>query len=193
MENYFKLGARLQRFVDAIAEGCTGAEAVRRVRPKQRCPKQTAYSWRKNPRVAAAIEERKAEAIEDAGVNLVRLLQELARVAYFNPKRLLGPDGNFLPLHEWPDDAAAAIAGLDIEEIWTGVGEERKLIGRVLKPRAAPKVEAARLLGQHLKAFTEKHEHTGKDGEALPAAQQTVYVIQKSEAEEIRKDLNERV
>jgi phage terminase small subunit len=53
--------------------------------------------------------------------------------------------------------------------------------------------KANEFLGKYLRIAPERHELTGKDGEQLPAAQQTVYIIQKAEAQEIRKDLDERV
>ena len=53
--------------------------------------------------------------------------------------------------------------------------------------------KANEFLGKYLRIAPERHELTGKDGEQLPAQQQTVYVIQKAEAQEIRKDLDERV
>ena len=53
--------------------------------------------------------------------------------------------------------------------------------------------KANEFLGKYLRIAPERHEVTGKDGEQLPAQQQTVYVIQKAEAQEIRKDLDERV
>lgn len=193
MENYRKLGPRLQRFAEAIVEGATGAEAVRRIRPKARRPKEQAYKWRHLPEVNAAIEELRAEAVEDAGVTLARVLKETARVAFANLRELFDAQGALLPIDEWPEDAARAVVGIDFEALFEGRGEDRHETGHIVKVKTAPKVEALRLLGQYLKAWTEKHELTGKDGLPLPSSQQTVYVIEKAEATQIRGDLDERV
>ncbi len=193
MDNYAKLGPRLQRFVDLIVEGCTGAEAVHRIRPRHRRPKQEAYEWRRQPRVRAAIAERQAEVIAESGINLVRVLKETANVAFANLQELFDADGNLLPIEKWPEGAARAVVGLDFEAVMEGRGSNRKHVGDVVKIRTAPKVEALRLLGQYLKAWTETHEVTGKDGAPMPGTTQTVYIIQKDEAKRISEDLDGKV
>lgn len=191
MEAYLKLGRRRQKFVDAIVEGKTGSDAYRAIIPKSKRPDVGASKLKAIPEIAAAIQERRAEAIEAAGVNLQRVLEELAHVAFFDPRKLLTPAGHILPTSEWPSEVAAAISGLDVEALFEGNGKDRVRVGDVVKYRAWPKVEALKLLMQHLGALTEKHELTGKDGAPLPSA--PVYIIAKEEATQIAADLDAKV
>lgn len=155
-------------FVDAMVQFGVGSKAWLVIDPKSKRPDVAASKRLARPEIRAAIEERKAEAIAAIGVTNLRTLRELVACAYFNPKALLDPaTGDLLPMHEWPDDAAAAIIGCDIEALYEGSGKDRVRIGNVLKPRAAPKVEAIKLLMQYQKMLVEKHEHAGPGGKPL--------------------------
>lgn len=51
-----------------------------------------------------------------AVVTRERLLREVARLAFADPRRLLREDGTMLQLHELDDDTAAAIASVEVDE-----------------------------------------------------------------------------
>lgn len=67
-------------------------------------------------KVQALIAERTAKTISDLQITTERILKERARLAFFNPKKLRGPDGRPLAIHELDDDTAAAIAGIEMDE-----------------------------------------------------------------------------
>ncbi len=153
MSAYAKLRRRRQKFVDAYVDTGVGAEAMRRIGFKGKAPRIAACKLLALPDIKAAVEERTEQAIAEAGVRTVRVLQEIARVAHFNPKHLRGPDGKLLKMHELPDEVAAAISS-----------EEFDAAGNLVKYRTHPKNEANRLLLQYLKVLVEQHEHAGVDG-----------------------------
>lgn len=171
LEHFLKLNRADQLFVDMMVKHGVGTKAVREINPAAKRPDLIASKRLKKPGVREAIAERTAEAIAAVGVTPLRTLQELVACAYFNPKRLQNAEGEWLPVHEWPDDVAAAVIGMDIEETHIGKGENRQLLRRVTKPRAAPKVEAIKLLMQYQKMLTEKHELSGPNGKPLAAPQ----------------------
>lgn len=55
-----------------------------------------------------------------SGLDAQRTLREVARLAYFNPKKTRREDGSLIPMHELDDDTAAAIAGEEITEAGDG-------------------------------------------------------------------------
>lgn len=69
----------------------------------------------KDPQVAAAIEARRSEIRAQYQLTTERVIQEIARVAYYNPKRLVDEEGKPKSLHELDDDTAAALAAVEIE------------------------------------------------------------------------------
>lgn len=188
---YFSLRGRQQRLIDRYIGLQNGAEAIRQEGYRGTRADQAWYRFTQKPGIKEAIEERTKVVLAEIGVNEYRTMQEVARVAYQNPKRLLDANGNLLPMKDWPDDAAATVIGFDHEELFSGQGENRTRVGIVLKPRFANKNDALKLLMQHQKLLVEKHELTGKDGQQLPTG--PTFIIERKEAEAIGADLDDKV
>lgn len=74
----------------------------------------------RNADVRSEVEAGQARLAERVGITAERVLLERARIAFFDPRKLLDRDGNPRPLHELDDDTAAAIAGLDVMQILGG-------------------------------------------------------------------------
>src|SRR3954447_7585295 len=103
-----------------------------------------------NVKVAAAIAEAQAARSRRTEVTADRVVLELARVAFGDPRRVMswGPGGVTLRSSaELADEDAALVAE---------VGETTTKEGGSLKVRMIDKLGALRLLGQHLGMFTEK-------------------------------------
>lgn len=94
----------------------------------------------------------------DTGISLERTLKEIARIAYFDPRRMFGQDGRPLPIAELDDDTAAVIAGLDVLEEWDGAGQDRVLRGYVKKWKLADKKGALDMLMKHLGGYKEDNK-----------------------------------
>ena len=113
-------------------------------------------------RVAAEIErlERQmlAEVQRDTGITLERTLKEIARIAFFDPRKLFNANGQPLEVTELDDDTAAAIAGLDVLEEWEGAGKDRVLVGYVKKYKIATKLDALEKLMRNLGGYKADHD-----------------------------------
>lgn len=107
-----------------------------------------------------------------------RVLQEYAKLAFFDPRKLFDEDGNPKKITELDDDTAAAIAGLEVnsqllkdEALIEGEGDEpeqRDVLSTVRKYKIADKKAALDSIAKHLGMFAPiKHEVTGKDGAPL--------------------------
>lgn len=121
----------------------------------------------RKPGIAAAIEAAKSERSQRTQVTIDRVVQELARLAFFDARKLLADDGTPLPLSELDEDTARAIIGVDIARIGNGeVG-----VGEVLKFKLADKKGALELLGKHLAMFTERLALSDPNGQPLQPTQ----------------------
>lgn len=85
-----------------------------------------------------------------------RVLQEYARLAFFDPRKLFEKNGKPKEISQLDDDTAAALVGLDVAEEYTGAGEDRAFVGYTKKYRLANKLGALDSLGKHLGMFTPK-------------------------------------
>jgi phage terminase small subunit len=110
-------------------------------------------------RVSQAIQEAMSIRAKRTGITQDRVLSEIARLAFFDPRKLYDESGNLIPIHKLDDDTAAAIAGMDV--VVTNDGES---VVQIKKIKQWDKNSALEKLGKHLKLFTEKVEHTGAEG-----------------------------
>lgn len=141
--------------------------------------------------VRAAVREYDAFTSAQAIERRYRTIRQIEFIATFDQRRLYGDDGELLAVTEWPDDVAAVVSSVEVEELFEGTGKERVHIGQLKKVKTWSKVEALRLLAQIQKLVVERRELTGKDGQPLPNG--PVYVIARKEAEEIGRALDEKV
>ena len=110
--------------------------------------------------IECALEKR----LEKIGVSKDRVLTEIARLAFSDNRKLYRKDGSLLMPSEWDDETAAAIAGVETFEEFSGRGEERTQIGITKKVKVWDKARCLELLGRHLKLFGEK---TGDNGSGV--------------------------
>lgn len=108
------------------------------------------------------IEQQLAQVTHETGITLERTLREIARIGYFDPRRMFGPDGRPLNITELDDDVAAAISGLDVVEQRDEVGG---VIGYVKKWKLADKKGGLDMLMRHLGGYKNDNEQG-----ALPVA-----------------------
>ena len=105
--------------------------------------------------VETATAEVTAKVAVNMGISLERTLREIARIGYFDPRRMFKADGTPLAIHQLDDDTAAAIAGLDVQEVYEGSGEDRRLVGEIKKWKLADKKGALDMLMKHLGGYSE--------------------------------------
>ena len=113
------------------------------------------------PHVQAAIEEALTERRERVEVTQDQVVAELARIAFGNPRDVMGwgPGGvDLRPSSELTPDQAAMVAE---------VSETTSQNGGSLRLKVHDKVRALELLGKHLGMFTEKREISGPNGTPL--------------------------
>ena len=101
-----------------------------------------------------AIDER----LKNIGVNRKRVLEEIARLSFSDNRKLYNDNGSLKLPKDWDDDTAAAVAGAETFEEFSGKGEDRKAIGHTKKVKVWDKPRALEMLAKHLKLITERHE-----------------------------------
>ena len=94
-----------------------------------------------------------------------RVLQEIAKLAFHDPRKFFDDDGRLKPISELDDDTAACIAG--IETMHKIVCEEKDGCIVLTKIKISDKGQNLERLGKHLKLFTDRTEVTGPNGAPL--------------------------
>jgi len=105
----------------------------------------------RNAKVNAAIKAWRERKVYELEITAERVLQELARLAYFDPGKLYDKDGKRIPVHELDDVTRAAVTAIE-DEITEGPAF---VTTRKQKVRFADKGQNLERLGKHLKLFGE--------------------------------------
>ena len=141
------LNPRQARFVSEYLVDLNASAAAIRAGYSPQSARSQAADLLTNPNIAAAIAEAQAARGRRTEVTADRVVLELARVAFGDPRRVMswGPGGVRLrPSAELADEEAAIVAE---------VGETTTKEGGSLRVKTVDKLGALRLLGQHLGMF----------------------------------------
>lgn len=103
-----------------------------------------------------SISERMKKREERTEITQDRVLQEYAKLAFFDARKLFNADGTPKPINELDDDTAAAVAGIDVLEEFEGTGDDRKFIGYTKKYKITDKKGALDSVARHLGMFNDK-------------------------------------
>lgn len=125
-----------------------------------------------NPRVKKQIDGLLSKRASRLEITSERILEELAKLAFFDSRAIWNADGSLKPVTEWDDASAAALAGIEHEKLFEHFGGgNAKHVGTTVKVKMLPRTDALRMLGQYRKLFTEKVEVTADSAlvEALAA------------------------
>ena len=153
-----KLTPKQAAFVEEHAIDLNATQAAIRAGYSKRTAKEQATRLLSNVHVAAAIAEGRAARSERVGITADRVLQELARVAFLDVRKLLHDDGSMKPISELDDDTRAAIAGLELSEIRD---EDGKPIGVLKKIKIADKLVALDKLARNFGLLQDKLKISG--------------------------------
>jgi phage terminase small subunit len=150
------INARQEAFCQEYIVDLNQAAAAKRAGYTESRAHITGAELMADPRVQARIAELQRERTARTQITQDRVLQELARLAFFDIRKLLHPDGSAKLITELDDDTAAALAGMDIFEEFAGSGEERIQIGYTKKYKITDKKGSLELLMRHMGMLNDK-------------------------------------
>jgi phage terminase small subunit len=133
----------------------------------------------RNVKVAEYIRERMREREKRTEITQDRVLQELARLGFFDIRKLFDDSGKPLDITDLDNETAACIAGLEVMDVYEGTGDDRKFVGYVKKYKLSDKIKALELLGRHLGMFKDKMEVLGQIDTSNPYAGLTTEELKK--------------
>jgi phage terminase small subunit len=175
-----KLPPKQAEFVKQYLVDLNASAAAMRAGYSAKTADQIAYQLLQKTSVREAIQAAMEERSKRTEITADRVLQELARMAFFDARRLFADNGEPLPVTAMDEDTARAVVGLDVATIGNGeVG-----VGQVMKLKLADKKGALELLGRHLGMWKDKTELTGPNGGPLQQSVQIEFVAPTDRAKE---------
>lgn len=150
------------RFVEEYLLDLNASQAAKRAGSKAKDLSVAGSAFLANPKVAAAINEAKAARSERTKIDADWLLKRLADEATADVADLYGPDGELLPVKDWPKIwRQGLVSGIDIDEIKV----DGVRMGTIKKIKVSDRIRRLELIGKHIavQAFQENVNHKGLD------------------------------
>ncbi len=160
------LTARERRFVEEYLVDLNGTQAAIRAGYSAKTAKVQASRLLTKANVRAAITAAKQDRAERTQVTQDQVLAELKKLGFANMADYIEvqSDGTAaIDLSKLDRDQAAAITEVVVDEYTEGRGDDARQVKRI-RFKLADKRGALVDMGKHLGMFTDRVEHTGKDG-----------------------------
>lgn len=142
---------RKAAFVEAyIANGGNATDAAIRAGYSPKTADQQGSRLLKDVKVSSLLDKRRVALCTKLEISTERILQERARLSFFDVRKLFDKDGKPIPIHELDDDSAAAIAGLEVVEQFEGTGDNKQFVGYLKKYKLSDKGASLTALEKHL-------------------------------------------
>lgn len=114
-----------EKFAQCLAQGMTQAAAYRVAYPRSNNWKdEVVYvqssTLAADSKVIVRVSELQAPAMRAMEMSIERILKENAYLAFSDVRKLFDENGLMLPVKQWPDDIAAAVASIEVNEIGGG-------------------------------------------------------------------------
>lgn len=171
-----KLNARQELFVAEYLTDLNATRAAISAGYSAKTAESMGSQLLRNIKVAAVISEKQGKRLAKLEISADRVLQELAKLAFFDPRKFFNDDGSAKQITELDDDTAMALAGMDVAEMFEGQGEQKHAYGLMKKFKLVDKGQNLERLGKHLKLFTDKTELSGADGGPIQSEHRIVFV-----------------
>lgn len=159
-----KLNPKQEIFCQLYTKYWEATRAAREAGYSVKSAHMLGYQLLQHPLVQKRIDELKEHALKEIGCSRERVLLELTRIATVDLSLAFDEMGQMKPLKEIPEDVRRAIAGIEVNEIFDGQGDQKSVIGLAKKIKFWDKPKSLELLGKHMKLFADRLEVSGKDG-----------------------------
>jgi phage terminase small subunit len=156
-----KLTPKQAMFYGEYIKDFNGTRAARAIGVPEKSAAVFSARMLRNDKVAGAIEAWRARQQERLEVSAERVINELVKLATFDPGNLYDKAGNRIPVHELDDFTRAAVAAVEDETTET-IEDKRTTVRRYQRVKMAEKGQNLERLGRYFKLFTDRVEHDGK-------------------------------
>jgi phage terminase small subunit len=143
------------RFVaEYLANGLNATQAAVAAGYSEKTAQQQGSRLLLNGDVAAAVSGKTTLLMEKLEITADMVLQEIGKLAFFDPRKLFNADGSMKLISEIDDRSAASLAGFDVCELFEGTGDQKHAYGLLKKVKLVDKTRNLEMLGRYFKMFT---------------------------------------
>lgn len=113
-----------------------------------------------NAEIAAAVQAGKARQLEKVDLTATRVLEEIRRLSFADPRSMFDEHGNLRPIHTLTAEQAACIGSMEVvkKNLTAGDGQ----VDTVIKIKTWDKTRSLEMLAKHFGLLVEKVEIVGE-------------------------------
>jgi phage terminase small subunit len=113
----------------------------------------------RSPAIAKAIAAGKARQLKRTDLSAERVLEELRRLAFMDPRRVFDAVGNLLPVKDWPTELSSSLASFEVIKKNAVAGDGH--IDVIHKVKFWDKPKSLEMLAKHFALLVERVENSG--------------------------------
>lgn len=148
------LNPKQKRFCDEYLVDRNGYRAAVRAKYSKKTARGQASRLLAKANVKAYLTSKTQKIEKKLDISAERTMQEIARIAFGDARQFYDDKGNLIPVHLLSDDAAAALAGMEVEELFDKTRKGFQM-GIIKKIKRYDKLPALNMLAKHFKIFEE--------------------------------------
>lgn len=155
-----KLSIKQELFCNEYLTDLNGCQAAIRAGYSKKTAQEQSSRLLSTVKVQKRLSELMKSRSDKTKITNERVLIEIARIAFNDPRRAFDQNGNLLPIKDWPEDVAAAISSIKINETKIAGSDDGVITTKEIKFWSKDK--QLELAGKHLGMFIEKIQHSGQ-------------------------------
>jgi phage terminase small subunit len=155
-----KLTAKQELFIQEYLVDLNAKQAAIRAGYSENTAEQQGSRLLSNVKVAAAVEEAKAERLERTKFNADKILIHLSEITEADIGDILDEQDCFLPVKQWPKIWRQMLTGMDVRKEFEGRGDDREHVANTIKVKFLDRLKGIEMIGKHVdvQAWKEKVE-----------------------------------
>jgi len=103
--------------------------------------------------IDAGLAKLRQKVEEETGITLRRVVEEIAKGAFFDPRKMFHEDGSPKSITELDNAEASALAGFEVLEQFEGSGRDRIFVGNLKKFKLSDRKGCLDMLMKHLGGY----------------------------------------
>lgn len=159
-----RLTDKQRRFVSEYLIDLNATQAAIRAGYSQNTARVIGCENLTKPDIQEAIQEEREKLSKRTEITQEKVLQEYARIAFFDPRKMFDEAGNPLNISDLDDDTAAAVAGLEVVK---EVDRDTGATSFTKKYKISNKLGALDSIAKHLGMFSDAASAKGRENNNL--------------------------
>lgn len=156
-----KLTDKQEMFCREYIIDLNASQAAIRAGYSKATAKEQASRLLTNVNISNRVMELKSNRSIDTGITANRVLEEYAKIAFFDIRESFDVDGGLIHIKQLDDKSAGAISSIKSSEEWAEDGSGNKvIIGTLKEIKVFDKIRALQDLGKHLGLFEKDNDQS---------------------------------